>query len=166
MKRYFLLTLSLGLFVNGCASMMPEKTTAIKRATETKEFTFSSKELITASIGTFQDLGYTIDVLNAEFGLITASKTQGTTSTRTNLQEDPFEAFIRALTGIEDKSDIIIAPLTLSATITIKEISTDPVLTSLRINFEGGDLKFSDLFFKSFFAALEKSLFLEQAIDE
>ena len=97
--------------------------------------------------------------------MITASKTKGTTSTRTNLQEDPFEAFIRALTGIEDKSDVIIAPLTLSATITIKEISTDPVLTTLRINFEGGDLKFSDLFFKSFFAALEKSLFLEQAID-
>ena len=165
MKRYLLLTLSLGLFINGCASMLPERTTAIKRATETKEFNFSSKELITASIGTFQDLGYTIDVLNAEFGLITASKTQGTTSTRTNLKEDPFEAFIRALTGIEDNSDLIIAPLKLSATITIKDISIDPVLTSLRINFEGGERKFSDLFFKSFFAALDKSLFLDQAVE-
>ena len=165
MKRYLLLTLSLGLFINGCASMIPERTTAIKRATETKEFNFSSKELIAASIGTFQDLGYTIDVLNAEFGLITASKTQGTTSTRTNLEEDPFEAFWLALTGIENKDDIIIAPLMLSATITIKEISTNPTLSSLRVNFEGGDRKFSDLFFKSFFAALDKSLFLDQAIN-
>ena len=71
--------------------MMPERTTAVKRATETKEYEVSTKELITASIGTFQDLGYTIDVLNTEFGLITASKKQGTTSTRTNLEEDPFE---------------------------------------------------------------------------
>lgn len=165
MKRYLLLTLLLGLFINGCASMMPERTTAIKRATETKEFNHSSKELIAASIGTFQDLGYTIDVLNAEFGLITASKTKGTISTRTNLDEDPFEAFIRALTGIEGNSDVIIAPLTLSATITIKDISAEPALTSLRINFEGGERKFSDLFFKSFFAALDKSLFLEQTVE-
>ncbi|GIR18930.1 MAG: hypothetical protein CM15mP33_04520 [Candidatus Neomarinimicrobiota bacterium] len=62
-----------------------------KRATETKEYEVSTKELITASIGTFQDLGYTIDVLNAEFGLITASKKQGTTATRTNLEEDPLK---------------------------------------------------------------------------
>ena len=37
--------------------MMPERTTAVKRATETKEYDVSTKELITASIGTFQDLG-------------------------------------------------------------------------------------------------------------
>ena len=158
MNKNLFLALSIGVILNGCASMMPERTTAVKRATETKE-------LITASIGTFQDLGYTIDVLNAEFGLITASKTQGTTTTRTNLEEDPFEAFIRAITGIEDNSDVIISPLTLSATITVKEISTDPFLSSLRVNFEGGDRKFSDLFFKSFFAALDKSLFLDQTID-
>ena len=139
MNKNLLLALSLGVVLSGCASMMPDRTTAIKRATETKEFNFSSKELIAASIGTFQDLGYTIDVLNAEFGLITASKTQGTTSTRTNLEEDPFEAFMRALTGIENNSDVVIAPLTLSATITVKEISVDPALTSLRINFEGGE---------------------------
>ena len=165
MNKNLFLALSIGVILNGCASMMPERTTAVKRATETKEYDVSTKELITASIGTFQDLGYTIDVLNAEFGLITASKTQGTTTTRTNLEEDPFEAFFRALTGIEDNSDVIISPLTLSATITVKEISTDPFLSSLRINFEGGDRKFSDLFFKSFFAALDKSLFLDQTID-
>ena len=147
MNKNLLLALSLGVVLSGCASMMPERTTAVKRATETKEYEVSTKELITASIGTFQDLGYTIDVLNAEFGLITASKIQGTT-TRTNLDEDPFEAFFRAITGIENNSDVVIAPLTLSATITVKEISTDPLLSSLRINFEGGDRKFSDLFLK------------------
>ena len=108
MNKNLLLALSIGVILSGCASMMPERTTAVKRATETKEYDVSTKELITASIGTFQDLGYTIDVLNAEFGLITASKTQGTTTTRTNLEEDPFEAFFRALTGFEDNSDVII----------------------------------------------------------
>ena len=165
MNKNLFLALSIGLIFNGCASMMPERTTAVKRATETREYNVSTKELITASIGTFQDLGYTIDVLNAEFGLITASKTKGTTTTRTNLEENPFEAFLRALTGFEDNSDVIIAPLTLSATITVKEISINPFLSSLRVNFEGSDIKFSDLFFKSFFAALDKSLFLDQTIN-
>ncbi len=165
MNKNLLLALSVGVVLSGCASMTPERTTAVKRATETKEYEVSTKELITASIGTFQDLGYTIDVLNAEFGLITASKKQGTTTTRTNLEEDPFEAFFRALTGFEDNSDVVIAPLTLSATITVKEISTNPLLSSLRVNFEGGERKFSDLFFKSFFAALDKSLFLDQSIE-
>jgi hypothetical protein len=165
MIKNFLLALSLGIFLSGCASMMPERTTVVKRATETREYEISTKELITASIGTFQDLGYTIDVLNAEFGLITASKKQGTTTTRANLEEDPFEAFFRALTGFENNSDVIIAPLTLSATITVKEISKDPLLSTLRVNFESGERNFSDLFFKSFFAALDKSLFLDQAIE-
>ena len=150
-----------------CASSggSSKKSTAAQRAVETREYDVASNALMQSTIGAFQDLGYTIDVLNAEFGLITASKTQGTTTTRTNLEEDPFEAFIRALSGIEDNSDVVIAPLTLSATITVKEISTDPLLSSLRVNFEGGDRKFSDLFFKSFFAALDKSLFLDQAIE-
>ena len=165
MNKNLLFSLSLGVILSGCASMMPERTTAVKRATETKEYEISSKDLISASIGTFQDLGYTIDVLNAEFGVITASKKQGTTSTRTNLDEDPLESFWRSLTGIESNDDVIIAPLILSATITVKEISADPILSSLRVNFEGGDRKFSDLFFKSFFAALDKSLFLDQSIE-
>ena len=158
MNKNLFLALSIGVILNGCASMMPERTTAVKRATETKEYDEDtiehnykkyqeSKEYLNDVEHKIQDLGYTIDVLNAEFGLITASKTQGTTTTRTNLEEDPFEAFFRALTGIEDNSDVIISPLTLSATITVKEISTDPFLSSLRVNFEGGDRKFSDLFF-------------------
>ena len=64
MNKNLFLALSIGIILNGCASMMPERTTAVKRATETKEYDVSTKELITASIGTFQDLGYTIDVLS------------------------------------------------------------------------------------------------------
>ena len=48
MNKNWLLAFSLGIILNGCASMMPERTTAVKRATETKEYDVSSKELITA----------------------------------------------------------------------------------------------------------------------
>ena len=43
MNKNFLLALSLGIVLNGCASMMPERTTAVKRATETKEYEVSPK---------------------------------------------------------------------------------------------------------------------------
>ena len=102
--------------------------TAVSRTLQTQNFAADTKKTLKASINALQDLDYTIDVLNSDVGLITASKKQGTTTTRTNLEEDPFEAFFRALTGIEDNSDVIISPLTLSATITVKEISTDPFL--------------------------------------
>ena len=104
-------------------------------------------------------------VLSPEFGLITASKKQGNTSERVDSDESIGSTIIRGIFGIESNDDIVIIPLTLSATITIKEISNDPILSSLRVNFEGGERKFSDLFFKSFFAALDKSLFLDQAIN-
>ena len=55
MNKNLLLALSLGFVLSGCASMVPERTTAVKRATETKEYEVSTKDLITASIGTFQD---------------------------------------------------------------------------------------------------------------
>ena len=64
MNKNLLLALSLGVVLSGCASMMPERTTAVKRATETKEYEVSTKELITASIGTFQDLGYTLSLIH------------------------------------------------------------------------------------------------------
>ena len=165
MKRNFLIFFAFAIVVQSCAVSTSERTTAIKRATETKEYEVSTKELISASIDTFQDLGYTIDVLSPEFGLITASKKQGNTSERDDSDESIGSTIIRGIFGIESNDDIVIIPLTLSATITIKEISNDPILSSLRVNFEGGERKFSDLFFKSFFAALDKSLFLDQAIN-
>ena len=46
MNKNLFLALSIGIILNGCASMMPERTTAVKRATETKEYDVSTKELI------------------------------------------------------------------------------------------------------------------------
>jgi hypothetical protein len=55
MNKNLLLAFSLGIILNGCASMMPERTTGVKRATETKEYDVSPKKLIHAFIGTFQE---------------------------------------------------------------------------------------------------------------
>tara|TARA_B100000965_G_scaffold166789_1_gene139040 strand:+ start:1346 stop:1840 length:495 start_codon:yes stop_codon:yes gene_type:complete len=164
MNKQLLLVISLAFIFQSCAGSSSSRTTAVKRATETREYEVSAKDLITASIGTFQDLGYTIDVLSPEFGLITASKKQAGSSQSVN-SESVGESILRGIFGIESNDNVIVIPLTLSATITIKEISNNPTLSSLRVNFEGGQRKFSDLFFKSFFAALDKSLFLDQAID-
>ena len=54
----------------------------------------------------------------------------------------------------------------LAAEITVKEISSEPLISSLRVNFESGGRRYSDLFFRSFFAALDQSLFLDTATEE
>ncbi len=75
-----------------------------------------------------------------------------------------FGNIIEGLFGIENRSDdIVITPLKLSATITVKEISINPQISSLRVNFESGGKRYSDLFFRSFFAAIEQSIFLDTA---
>jgi len=151
--------LAILLFV-GCASSASDRTTAVKRAIETREYSVDTKTLISASVGAFQDLGYTIDVLNSDYGLITGSRTQGTQT----VEDDSslLEGIVAGLFGFEGRSDdILVMPLKLSATITIKEVSSDPLISSLRINFESGGKKYSDLFFRSFFAAIDQSLFLQ-----
>ena len=68
----FLLT----FLLTSCASSggSSKKSTAAQRAVETREYDVSAKDLMQSTIGAFQDLGFTIDTLNEEFGLITASK--------------------------------------------------------------------------------------------
>ena len=62
--------------LTSCASSggSSKKSTAAQRAVETREYDVNSKDLMKSTIGAFQDLGFTIDTLNEEFGLITASK--------------------------------------------------------------------------------------------
>ena len=62
------------LFVVSCGSSTPPPTTAVKRAIETRQYNVDFDTLMKGSIGVLQDLGYTIDVLNDNYGLITATK--------------------------------------------------------------------------------------------
>ena len=62
------------IFVVSCSSSAPKPSTTVKRAIETRDYNVDFDTLMRASIGVLQDLGYTIDVLNDSYGLITASK--------------------------------------------------------------------------------------------
>ena len=157
---YLSFTLVAILLFVGCASGASDRTTAVKRAIETREYNVDTKTLMSASVGAFQDLGYTIDVLNSDYGLITGSRTQGTQTIEND--SSILEGIMSGLFGLDNRSDdILIMPLKLSATITVKEVSSDPLISSLRVNFESGGKKYSDLFFRSFFAAIDQSLFLQ-----
>ena len=63
-------------YLNGCSPPRPSKPpTSIARAMETKQFNFSHKDVLKSSINSLQDMNYTIDLLNSDMGLITASRT-------------------------------------------------------------------------------------------
>ena len=49
--------------------------TAVSRTLQTRSFPTDVKTTLKASINALQDLDYTIDVLNSDVGLITASRT-------------------------------------------------------------------------------------------
>ena len=167
-----------------CASSggSSKKSTAAQRAVETREYDVSAKDLMQSTIGAFQDLGFTIDTLNEEFGLITASKIEKPK------KEEPSDAqkalmAVGAILAIgwilatdsegdllkgdgDDGDTVVIKDYKLSATATIKSIKdTDPYISSLRVNFGGAQRKRSVQFFKNFFNAIDKSLFLDETLD-
>ena len=62
----------------GCATPQQptvKPPTAVARAMETRSFSKDMKTVLKASINALQDMDYTIDVLNSDIGLITASRT-------------------------------------------------------------------------------------------
>lgn len=168
-----------------CASSggSSKKSTAAQRAVETREYDVSSKDLMQSTIGAFQDLGFTIDTLNEDFGLITASKIEK------SKKEEPSDAqkalgAIVALAAIawliasdwdgdspggegSDGETVIVKDYKLSATVTVKAINeSEPYKSSLRVNFGGSERKRSIKFFREFFTAIDKSLFLDESIED
>ena len=63
--------------VSGCSN--PPRTekppTSVARAMETRSFNGDLRTVLKASINSLQDMDYTIDVLNSDIGLISASRT-------------------------------------------------------------------------------------------
>ena len=184
-KNIFSLFIAVNFLLISCSSSSSskKKSVAAQRAVETREYAVDTKSLMTSSIGAFQDLGFTIDTLSEEFGLITASKVE-------EEEEEDDEGFsagqilgvlliIGALIALDDilpdsddsgggggSTTTVIKDYKLTATLTVKPISeTEPVLSSLRINFGGSERKRSIRFFKEFFTAIDKSLFLDENLD-
>ena len=63
--------------VSGCATppRAEKPPTSVTRAMETRAFQGDLRTILKASINSLQDMDYTIDVLNSDIGLITASRT-------------------------------------------------------------------------------------------
>ena len=172
------------LFVS-CASSgdSSKKSTAAQRAIETREYDVNTKDLMQSTIGAFQDLGFTIDTLNKEFGLITASKIEEPKKKEPSDAEKALGilAIIAAIwwfvatdedgpsdRGREDGGEkVVVKDYKLTATVTVKAINDiEPFLSSLRVNFSGSNRKRSMEFFREFFSAIDKSIFLDEAIDD
>ena len=69
--------------------------------------------------------------------------------------------------GGSDGETVIVKDYKLSATVTVKAINeSEPYKSSLRVNFGGSERKRSIKFFREFFTAIDKSLFLDESIED
>ena len=77
--RFFYMSLIayLVMGISGCTNMprTDKPATSIARAMETRSFPGDLKSVLKAAINSLQDMDYTIEVLNSDVGLITASRT-------------------------------------------------------------------------------------------
>ena len=177
-------TFLLTFLLTSCASSKgsSKKSTAAQRAVETREYDVNTKDLMQSTIGAFQDLGFTIDTLNEEFGLITASKIEKPKKKKPSDAEKALGALaiIAAIWWLvasdgdgqsgrdrgNDGEKVVVKDYKLTATATVKAIyETEPYMSSLRVNFGGSERKRSVQFFREFFAAIDKSLFLDNSLD-
>jgi len=183
-KKIFSLVIAANFLLVSCSSSSSskKKTVAAQRAVETREYAVDTKSLMQSSIGTFQDLGFTIDTISEEFGLITASKVEEPKEKKKSDADKALQAL--ALVAIiwwafnsdrdndngssrgGGKETTIVKDYKLTATLTVKAISESKPLSSLRVNFGGGKRERSMEFFKEFFTAVDKSLFLDDNLEQ
>ncbi len=188
-KRIAIHSFLLTFLLMSCASSggSSKKSTAAQRAVETREYDVSSRDLMQSTIGAFQDLGFTIDTLSEEFGLITASKVEKPKKEESDNDIGLLGALV-AIVAIgailssdwdddndnclfcgrdDDGETVIIKDYKLTATVTVKAINdSEPYLSSLRVNFGGSERKRSMQFFRKFFTTIDKSLFLDETIED
>ena len=183
-RQVFSLFIAFNFLLVSCSSSSSskKKSVAAQRAIETREYAVDTKTLMTSSIGAFQDLGFTIDTISDEFLLITASKVEAPEKKEKEDKKIGPGAILVGILAIvaiiaidkntKDRdndrdsssggSKTVVKDYKLTATLTVKPISdTEPVLSSLRINFGGSKRDRSMQFFKEFFAGIDKSLFLD-----
>ena len=184
-KKIFALVFAANFLLVSCSSSgsSKKKTVAAQRAVETREYAVDTKSLMQSSIGTFQDLGFTIDTISEEFGLITASKVEKPKKKKKSDADKALQALAlvaiiwwafnsdsdndRGSSGGGGKETTIVKDYKLTATLTVKAISeSEPLLSSLRVNFGGGKRVRSMEFFKEFFTAVDKSLFLDDNLEQ
>ena len=93
---HFALVAYLSISIIGCTA--PQKPSvkppaAIARAMETRSFAKDMTTVLKAAINALQDMDYTIDVLNSDIGLITASRTSQQQKSELSIEENDAERF-------------------------------------------------------------------------
>ena len=93
---HFALVAYLSISIIGCTA--PQKPsvkppTTIARAMETRSFAKDMTTVLKAAINALQDMEYTIDVLNSDIGLITASRTSQQQKSELSIEENDAERF-------------------------------------------------------------------------
>jgi len=92
---HFALVAYLSISIIGCTA--PQKSVkppaAIARAMETRSFAKDMTTVLKAAINALQDMDYTIDVLNSDIGLITASRTSQQQKSELSIEENDAERF-------------------------------------------------------------------------
>ena len=93
---HFALVAYLSISIIGCTapqkpSVKPPAT--IARAMETRSFAKDMATVLKAAINALQDMDYTIDVLNSDIGLITASRTSQQQKSELSIEENDAEGF-------------------------------------------------------------------------
>jgi len=92
---HFGLVVYLSISIIGCTA--PQKSVkppaTIARAMETRSFAKDMTTVLKAAINALQDMDYTIDVLNSDVGLITASRTSQQQKTGLSVEENDTEGF-------------------------------------------------------------------------
>ena len=89
LKKYLriLIIIYLSIYFSSCVNTRPQKPSySIARALETRVYASSYNTLLKKSVNILQDMNYTIDVLNSDIGIISASRT--TESKQANLDDE------------------------------------------------------------------------------
>jgi len=109
---HFALVAYLSISIIGCTAPQPivKPPTTIARAMETRTFSKDMKTVLKAAINALQDMDYTINVLNSDVGLITASRT--TEQKKSELSHDENE--VEGLSEIQ-KTCLIISGVVIVA---------------------------------------------------
>jgi len=109
---HFALIAYLSISIIGCTAPQPtvKPPTTIARAMETRTFSKDMKTVLKAAINALQDMDYTINVLNSDVGLITASRT--TEQKKSELSHDENE--VEGLSEIQ-KTCLIISGVVIVA---------------------------------------------------
>lgn len=103
---HFALVAYLSISIIGCTAPQPtvKPPTTIARAMETRTFSKDMKTVLKAAINALQDMDYTINVLNSDVGLITASRTteqiQAALSADNYEEKSTFEMILLPLVAI------------------------------------------------------------------